>query len=137
MARALHRRSHGLCSALFAAVTGFGLALPGLWTGPAYSQQTPSFGQETLDQFNAANAENRRYSEVQNQLRNQALRLQQERDNAVVGCQGIGSAGGQSACRNNVQIQIQQRNLMLDNRALQQRNTHQTILNGIGVNPQQ
>ena len=90
--------------------------------------------QETIDQFNAANAENRRHSAAQSQLRNDALQLRQDQARALLNCQGTGAVG---ACQGNVQMQTQQRGLMLDNRIRQERDAHRQNLQGIGVTPLQ
>jgi Skp family chaperone for outer membrane proteins len=98
---------------------------------------TTAGAQETIDQFNAANAENRRHSATQGQLRNDALQLHQDQGRGLLNCQGAGSAGAIGACQGNVQIQTQQRGLMLDNRIQQERNAHRQNLKGIGVSPLQ
>jgi hypothetical protein len=90
--------------------------------------------QETIDQFNAANAENRRHSAAQSQLRNNALQLRQDQARGLLNCQGAGAVG---ACQGNDQIQTQQRGLMLDNRIQQERDAHRQNLKGIGVSPVQ
>jgi hypothetical protein len=90
--------------------------------------------QETIDQFNAANAENRRHSAAQSQLRNDALQLHQDHGRALLSCQG---AGAVAACQGNVQSETQQRGLMLDNRIQQERDAHRQKLQGIGVSPLQ
>jgi hypothetical protein len=96
---------------------------------------TNAGAQETIDQFNAANAENRRHSAAESQLRNDALQLHQDQGRGLLNCQGAGSAGAIGACQGNVQIQTQQRGLMLDNRVQQERNAHRQNLQGIGVTP--
>jgi hypothetical protein len=93
----------------------------------------PAIAQETPDQFDAANAENRRHSEAQNQLRNQAHDLRKQRADALLGCQGAGSAGAKSACESNVEINTRQHDLNLNNQSIQERNSHNQILKGIGV----
>jgi hypothetical protein len=93
----------------------------------------PALAQETPDQFNAANAENRRHTETQNQLRNQAHDLRNDQDRAVLGCQGTGSAAAQGACNSNVGIDMRQRGLDLHNQIIQERNSHNQILQGLGV----
>ena len=93
--------------------------------------------QETIDQFNAANAENRRHTAAESQLRNDALQLRQDQARGLLNCQGIASAHGASACAGNVQLQTQQRSLMLDNRARQELDAHQSTLRSIGVSPLQ
>jgi len=90
--------------------------------------------QETIDQFNAANAENRRHTATQNELRNDALRLRQDQTRGLLNCQGTGNA---AACAGNLQPGTQQQQLMLRNRALDERNTHRSNLHGIGVSPVQ
>jgi hypothetical protein len=89
--------------------------------------------QETPDQFNAANAEKRRYNEAQNQLRNQAHDLRNDQAKGLLQCQGAGSGAAQNACANNLDIQLRQRGLDLNNQAIQERNNHNLILKGIGV----
>jgi hypothetical protein len=93
--------------------------------------------QETIDQFNAANAENRRHTAAESQLRNDALQLRQDQARGLLNCQGIGSATGASACAGHVQGQIQQRGLMLNSQIQQERDTHRSNLKAIGVNPGQ
>jgi hypothetical protein len=93
--------------------------------------------QETIDQFNAANAENRRNSAAESQQRNDALQLGQDQGRGLLSCQGAGSAAATGACQGNVQIQTQQRGLLLDNRAQQLRDSHRQNLQGIGVSPLQ
>ena len=105
------------------------LLLTGLVIAPAVQAQ------ETLDQFNAVNVENRRYTATQSQLRNDALKLRQDEARGLLNCQGIASAHGASACAGNVQLQTQQRDLRLDNRARQELDTHQWNLRAIGVSP--
>ncbi|HVV78288.1 MAG TPA: hypothetical protein VHD59_01570 [Pseudolabrys sp.] len=122
MKRALHRS----CLALL-----LGLVFAPMVQGPA------ARAQETIDQFNAANAENRRHTAAQNQLRNDALQLRQDQARGLLNCQGVGSATGASACAGNVQLQTQQRGLQLDNRAQQEQDTHRSNLKAIGVNPVQ
>jgi hypothetical protein len=89
--------------------------------------------QESPDQFDAANAENRRHGEALNQLRNQAHDLRSDRAKALLHCQGAGSASAKSACANNVGIELRQRGMGLDNQIIQERNTHNQIIKGIGV----
>ena len=101
------------------------IALP-LWCAPALAQETPS-------QFNAANAENRRHNEVQNQLRNDAHGLRNDQVRGVLQCQGAGSAAARQACVNTLDTNLRRRSLDLDNRRLQQQNSHSLILKGIGV----
>ncbi|MDQ7249492.1 hypothetical protein [Dongia sedimenti] len=93
----------------------------------------PAGAQETPEQFDAANAENRRHSEAQNQLRNQAHDLRTDRGNALLQCQGAGSAAAQGACSSNVEINTRQRDLDLNNQFIRERNSHNQILKGIGV----
>jgi hypothetical protein len=100
----------------------------------AISAQGPALGQETIDQFNAANAENRRHTAAENQLRNDALQLRQDQARGLLNCQG---AGAVAACRSNRQLQTQQRGLMLDNQIRQERDFHRQTLQGIGVTPLQ
>jgi hypothetical protein len=59
--------------------------------------------------------------------------LRNERTKALLHCQGAGSASAQTACSNNAEIDMRQRNLDLDNRVIQERNTHNPILKGLGV----
>jgi hypothetical protein len=99
----------------------------------AVLQAVPALAQETPGQFDAANAEARRHSEQQNQLRNQAHDLRQDRANALLSCQGAGSAAAQGACNNNAGIGLRQRGLSLDNQVIQERNNHNQILQGLGV----
>jgi hypothetical protein len=94
-----------------------------------------AWAQETIDQFNAANAENRRHSAAQSQLRNDDLQLRQDQARGLLSCQGGGSAA--AACQGNVRLQTQQRGLMLDNRTQQERDAHHQTLQGIGVSPLQ
>ena len=93
----------------------------------------PALAQETPNQFNAANAENRRYNEVQNRLRNQAHDLRNDRANGLLQCQAAGSAAAQNACANNLDIKLRQRGLDLSNQRIQQQNDHNLILKGTGV----
>jgi hypothetical protein len=102
-----------------------GLPVSGVWA------------QETIDQFNAANAENRRHSDAQSQLRNDGLQLRQDQARGLLSCQGAGSAAATGACQGNVQLQTQQRGLLLDNRTQQERGAHHQTLQGIGVSPLQ
>jgi hypothetical protein len=102
------------------------IALPLLQVIPASAQETP-------DQFNAANAETRRHQEVQNQLRNQAHDLRNDRANGLLQCQGAGSAAAQSACANNLDLQLRRRGLDLNNQIIQERDNHNLILKGTGV----
>lgn len=97
------------------------------------SLSAPAWAQETPDQFNAANAENRRHNEAQNQLRNQAHDLRNDRAKGLLQCQGVGSAAAQKACSNNLDLNLRQRGLDLNNRAIQEQNNHNLILKGIGV----
>jgi hypothetical protein len=119
MAKAARGRIGRLAPALL-------IALPLLAAGAALAQETP-------DQFNAANAENRRYNEIQNQLRNSAHDLRNDRATGLLQCQGAGSAAAQNACANNLDTTLRRRGLDLDNRQIQQRNDHNLILKGIGV----
>jgi hypothetical protein len=112
---------------------GTGPGVAGLLVSLALACAAPALAQETPDQFDAANAENRRHTEIQNQLRNQAHDLRNDRNKALLGCQGAGSAAAQSACNSNVGIDIRQRDLGLHNQVIQERNTHNQILKGIGV----
>jgi ABC-type transport system involved in cytochrome bd biosynthesis fused ATPase/permease subunit len=109
------------------------LATAAAATGPL----TPAAAQETSDQFDAANAENRRYTDEQNRLNNRALELRQDRARALQGCSGIGSAAAAKACAGNVEIQDRQQRYRLDNQGQQQLNQHNGILQGIGVHPMQ
>ncbi len=110
-----------------------GRGLAGLLVSLALLHAVPALAQETPDQFNAANAENRRHTESQNQLRNQAHDLRTDRGRSLLGCQGTGSAAAQSACNGNVDINMRQRGLDLHNQTIQERNTHNQILQGLGV----
>ncbi len=51
----------------------------------------------------------------------------------LLGCQGSGSAAAQSACNGNVDIGMRQRGLDLHNQVIQEHNTHNQILQGLGV----
>jgi hypothetical protein len=93
-----------------------------------------AWAQETIDQFNAANAENRRHAAAESQLRNDALRLRQDQARGLLQCQGAGAVG---ACQGNLQLQTQQRGLMLSDRIRQERDIHHQNLQGIGVSPLQ
>jgi hypothetical protein len=108
-----------------------GAGLAGLILALAHA--VPALAQETPDQFDAANAENRRHSAVENQLRGQAHDLRTDRMRALQTCAGAGSPAAQKACTSNVEIDQRQRGLMLDNKAIEERNTHDLILKGIGV----
>jgi len=99
--------------------------LTALSVAPAVGQ-----AQETIDQYNAANAEQRRYSDVQNGLNNQALQQQKDQQRQLLGCQGAGAPG---ACVNDTNITAEQRALRLNNQSIQERNTHILILQSIGV----
>jgi hypothetical protein len=110
-----------------------GRGLAGLFLALAVLQAAPVAAQETPDQFDAANAENRRFTEAQNQLRNQAHDLRNDNANALLQCQGAGSAAAQNACESNVGIDMRQRRLNLGNQIIQERNNHDLILKGIGV----
>ena len=112
----LSRRLRGFAAALLVALSA----------GSSVAQ-----AQETIDQFNAANAEQRRHTGAQNELNNQALQLRKDQQQQMVGCQGAGSPG---ACANDVNIGTQQRALRLDSQSVQERNTHIQILQGLGVN---
>jgi len=96
-------------------------------------EAVPALAQETPDQFNAANAETRRYQEVQNQLRNQAHDLREDRDRGLLQCQGAGPAAAQSACMNNLDTGLRQRGLDFSNQIIQERDNHNLILKGTGV----
>lgn len=89
--------------------------------------------QETPGAFDAANAEARRYTEIQNQLRNQAEVLRSDRARGLLQCQGAGPAAAQQACAANLELNLRRRGLDLQNRAIQQQNSHSLILKGIGV----
>ena len=120
------------------AAAGMLLAAALACTAPAAAQQAPAaiiprVSGETIDQFNAANAESRRYAETQSQLRNDALILRNDRARALLTCQGAGSAAAAGACDSNAAIAARQRGLQLDNKALGARDTHSLILQGIGV----
>ncbi len=93
----------------------------------------PAVAQETPAQFDAANAEARRYSEVQNQLRNQAQELRNERARGLLQCQGAGTTAARNACAGNLDLNLRRRGLDLNNQAIQQRNSHNLILKGTGV----
>jgi hypothetical protein len=110
-----------------------GRGLAALLMAVAVLHAVPVRAQETPSQFDDANAENRRHSEAQNQLRNQAHDLRNDRAKALLTCQGAGSAGAQNGCNNNVDINMQQRGLDLHNQILQEHDTHNQILKGIGV----
>jgi hypothetical protein len=112
---------------------GIGRGVAGLLVSLTLLHAFPALAQETPDQFNAANAENRRHTETQNQLRNQAHDLRIDRDRALLGCQGSGSAAAQGACNGNVGIDMRQRGLDLHNQIIQEHNTHNQILQGLGV----
>jgi hypothetical protein len=112
---------------------GISHGFAGLFLALALLHATPVTAQETPDQFDAANAENRRYSEAQNQLRNQAHEIRNDRAKGLLHCQGAGSAAAQNACASNVGIDIRQRGLGLNNQIIQERNNHNLILKGIGV----
>ena len=110
----------------------------GLWVGAGFAALALALSQsvsaqETPDQFDAANAENRRHSAAENQLRNQAHTLRTDQSKALLQCQGAGSAAAQKACSNNVGIDLRQRGLDLNNQIIRERNTHDLILKGIGV----
>jgi hypothetical protein len=107
---------------LSAALTGLPLLLA-----------APASGQETPGQFNAANAENRRHTEAENRLRNEALELRQDRAKALLQCQGAGSVVARNACAGHVDIDTRQRGLDLNNQAIREQNNHNLILKGIGV----
>jgi hypothetical protein len=109
--------------------TWIGSVLAGLIVMPA----VPVQAQETPEQFNDANAENRRHSEAERALRNQERDLRTDRAKALLQCQGAGSAAAQKACAGNAEIDTRQRDLDLGNRSIQERNTHNQILKGIGV----
>ena len=108
------------------------LLLAGLALAPAGLSSARA--QETIDQFNAANAENRRHTATENQLRNDALQLRQDQARGLLSCQGTGNA---AACAGNLQLGTQQQQLMLRNRALDERNAHRSNLQVIGVAPLQ
>jgi hypothetical protein len=93
----------------------------------------PAGAQETPGQFDAANAEARRYNEIQNQLRNQAQALRSDRARGLLQCQGAGPAAAQQACAAHLELNLRRRGLELQNRAIQQQNSHSLILKGIGV----
>jgi hypothetical protein len=112
---------------------GIGRRLAGLLVSLTVFAAIPALAQETPNQFNAANAENRRHTESQSQLRNEAHDLRNDQERALLSCQGAGSAAAQSACNSNVGIDTRQRDLNLHNQILQERNTHNQILQGIGV----
>jgi len=112
---------------------GIGRYVTGLFVSLALLHAVPALAQETPDQFDAANAENRRHNEAQNQLRNQAHDLRNDQAKALLQCQGTGSAAAQKACAGNVGINLRQRGLDLNNQSIQERNNHNLILKGIGV----
>jgi hypothetical protein len=93
----------------------------------------PASAQETPDQFDAANAENRRHNEAQNRLRNQAHDLRNDRTKGLLQCRGAGSAAAQTACANNLDIDLRQRGLDLSNQSIREKDSHDLILKGIGV----
>ena len=105
----------------------------GLILSIALITAAPVLAQETPDQFDAANAEARRHTEAQQQLRNEAHDLRNDQSKALLQCQGAGSAAAQSACAGNVDMNMQQRSLGLRNDIIQEHNTHNQILKGIGV----
>ncbi|WP_395020389.1 hypothetical protein [Dongia sp.] len=107
-------------------LVGAAVALPLLGAVPAVAQETPS-------QFDAANAEARRYSEIQNRLRNQAHDLRNDRARGLLQCQGAGAAAAQNACAGNLEFNLRRRGLELNNQSIQQQNSHNLILKGIGV----
>ncbi|GAB2178170.1 hypothetical protein [Dongia sp. agr-C8] len=107
-------------------LVGAAAALPLLCALPAAAQEAP-------DQFDAANAETRRYSEIQNQLRNQAHDLRNDRARGLLHCQGAGAAAAQKACAGNLDLNLRRRGLDLYNQTIQQRNSHNLILKGTGV----
>lgn len=111
-------RSGGLAALL--------LALTALYAGAALAQETP-------DQFDKANAEARRHTEAQQQMRNQAHQNRVDESNARIGCQGTGSGAAQGACNSNVDINMRQRGLDLHNQIIDEHNNHNQILQGIGV----
>ena len=115
-----------------ASARGFG-RLAALLIALPLLQAVPALAQETPDQFNAANAETRRYQEIRNQFRNQAHDLRKDRDTGLLQCQGAGSAAAESACANNLDINLRQRGLNLNNQVIQERDNHNLILKGIGV----
>jgi hypothetical protein len=59
--------------------------------------------------------------------------LRNDRAKALLHCQGAGSAAAQSACNGDAEIDMRRRNLELDNRLIQERNSHNQILKGLGV----
>jgi hypothetical protein len=93
----------------------------------------PAAAQETPGAFDAANAEARRYNEVQNQFRNQAQVLRNDRARGLLQCQGAGPAAAQQACAANLELNLRRHGLELQNRAIQQQDSHSLILKGIGV----
>jgi hypothetical protein len=107
------------------------LFLTGLILRPAASAQ------ETIDQFNAANAENRRHTAAESQLRNDALQLRQDQARGLLNCQGAGPSAPVGACQGNLQLRSQRRGLMLDNRVQRENDAHRSTLKGIGVSPLQ
>jgi hypothetical protein len=119
-----HRQIHGLILAALSAVVLVAGALP-------------AAAQETVGQFNATNAENRRHSAAQDQLSNDAQQLQRDESRGLIGCQGAGSSAAANACGNTVELGIQRRGIMLNNQALQEQNAHANALRTIGVNPLQ
>ena len=110
-----------------------GRAAAGLALALAVFQAIPALAQETPQQFDAVNVENRRHTAAQSDLRNQAHDLRTDQQKALLGCQGAGSAGATAACTNNANITLQQRSLDLRNQTLQERNTHNQIIQGLGV----
>jgi len=113
------------------AIRANGRVLAGLLMAVGFSLSASA--QETPDQFNAANAENQRFYEAQNKLRNQQHDLRNDRAKGLLQCQGAGSAAAQSACTSNLDIDLRQRGLDLNNQRIQERNNHSLILKGIGV----
>jgi hypothetical protein len=122
MARPIRESAHSWAGA---AMLLLPLLLLGAATAPA---------QETPDQFNAVNTETRRYNEVQNKLRNQAHDLRTDQAKGLLQCRGAGSAAAQQACAGNLDLTLRRRGLELDNQRIQQRDNHNLILKGIGVN---
>jgi hypothetical protein len=102
---------------------------------PAQQGYVPQTGGVTLQQHNTANAENRRYGETTNRLRNLGLEQRQDRQRDLLGCQGAGSAAAAAACGRNVEIENRTETYRLQNEAIQQRDQHRETLQQIGVPP--
>jgi hypothetical protein len=104
-----------------------GLASALVWT--VLSAAGPAFAQQTMQQFNDTNAENRRYTDMQNQLRGDLHQQRMDQRNGAIACQSMGA--GQGACQNQLNFNNQQQGLALHGQRLQQRQTHMGVLRGI------